>query len=125
MNRIVSSGVLFTCILGLSAVACNVPQFHCDGFEKGYIYSPEQDAEESCKWLNGTDDYNLCLNEYNKMLRAYEDGECTPILTEKHTSDSGETVCKVYYFGDRILQRIKCKGPEAGILEAKVKEKFN
>ena len=125
-NRIVVlSVVIFTCCVGLVAEACNVPQFHCEGFDNAYIYSPEQDAEESCKWLNGTEDYNVCLNEYNKMFRAYENGECIPILSEKHTSEDGETVCKVYYFGDRVLQRINCKGPDAGVWEEKVKEKFD
>ena len=123
MNRIVSLVLLFFCISGLVSVACNVPQFHCNGFEREYIYSPDQGAEEACKWLNGTEDYNLCLSEYNKMLRAYEEGECVPILSEKHIN--GETACKVYYYGDRKLQRIICKGPDAKSYESEIRELYN
>ena len=122
INRFVLLSIVF-CIGGFGVNACNVPQFHCDGFDKGYIYSPEQGAEEGCKWLNGTDGYNLCLNEYNKMFRAYEAGECEPILSEKHIE--GETSCRAFYYGDRILQRIKCKGPDSEALETKVRELYN
>lgn len=124
MNRLILiTGIFSIFFSGLSVLSCQVTQFHCKGFDKEYIYSPEQDAEEACKWVNGTEHYNICLNEYNKMLRAYEDGECEPILTEKHIS--GETGCKVYYYGDRKLQRIICKGPEAEEYKAKVEEMYN
>ena len=122
----------------LCGQACYATDYWCFYTnEKGWLvmgerFKPDQTAEQSCDWLNipffadsDPNGYSDCVKNYRFLENAYKNGDCKPILKQKHSS--GDTTCTIEYYEEdsNTKKRLSshCKGSDEAFIE-KVKNMY-
>ena len=98
----------------------------------GKMFKPDQTAEQTCDWLNkpffaksDPNGYSDCVKDYRILENAYKNGDCKPLLEQKHSS--GDATCTVKYYVDDDNRKngvsIYCKGSNDAFIR-KVKNMY-
>lgn len=92
--KLVKMFLLIICLTVYSNI-CQATQYYCGDVKSDYniknLYYTNQNAKTYCKWLKTdyiisdiplTYTYDKCIKNFNKAKARYNQGTCTPIITE-------------------------------------------